>query len=64
MISRADVLGDLRDLVAGRAGRRGPDEITLFKNGGGAHLDLMTARVILAAWGEQPVDDIPVNLFL
>ncbi len=50
VIARADVLGDLRDLVAGRVGRRSPEEITLFKNGGGAHLDLMTARVILAAW--------------
>ncbi len=50
VITRADVLGDLRDLVAGRAGRSGPEEITLYKNGGGAHLDLMTARVILAAW--------------
>lgn len=50
VITRADVLGDLRDLVAGRAGRGGPEEITLFKNGGGAHLDLMTARVILDAW--------------
>jgi len=26
------------------------DDITLFKNGGGAHLDLMTSRYILAAW--------------
>jgi ornithine cyclodeaminase len=50
VIARSDVLGDLRDLVAGRVGRRGPDEITLFKNGGGAHLDLMTGRVILDAW--------------
>jgi ornithine cyclodeaminase/alanine dehydrogenase-like protein (mu-crystallin family) len=50
VIGEGDVLGDLYDLVAGRAGRRGPDEITIFKNGGGAHLDLMTARVILAAW--------------
>lgn len=52
VIRRADVLGDLRDLVAGRTGRRSADEITLFKNGGGAHLDLMTARVILAVWRE------------
>ncbi|MEQ8257543.1 MAG: ornithine cyclodeaminase [Roseovarius confluentis] len=30
---------------------RGSDEdITLFKNGGGAHLDLMTSRYILEAW--------------
>ncbi len=30
--------------------RTGEDEITLFKNGGGAHLDLMTSRYILDAW--------------
>ncbi|SFJ78004.1 ornithine cyclodeaminase family protein [Jannaschia pohangensis] len=29
--------------------RRSADEITLFKNGGGAHLDLITARYILDA---------------
>ena len=47
-VAREDVLGDLRDLVAGSVGREG-DEITVFKNGGGAHLDLMTASVILEA---------------
>lgn len=30
--------------------RTSDDEITLFKNGGGAHLDLMTSRYILDAW--------------
>lgn len=30
--------------------RQSPDEITLFKNGGGAHLDLMTSRYILDRW--------------
>jgi ornithine cyclodeaminase len=30
--------------------RRSDDDITLFKNGGGAHLDLMTSRYILDAW--------------
>lgn len=30
--------------------RHTPAEITLFKNGGGAHLDLMTSRYILEAW--------------
>ncbi|MGI3169437.1 ornithine cyclodeaminase family protein [Pseudooceanicola sp. C21-150M6] len=29
---------------------RAPEDITLFKNGGGAHLDLMTASHILSAW--------------
>lgn len=50
VIGEADVQGDLYDLVAGRAGRRSEAEITVFKNGGGAHLDLMTARLILARW--------------
>ncbi len=30
--------------------RQSDDDITLFKNGGGAHLDLMTARHILDKW--------------
>ena len=30
--------------------RPSEDAITLFKNGGGAHLDLMTARYILSKW--------------
>jgi ornithine cyclodeaminase/alanine dehydrogenase-like protein (mu-crystallin family) len=50
VITRADIQGDFHDLVAGTAGRRSDKDITLFKNGGGAHLDLMTARVILARW--------------
>ncbi len=29
---------------------RAPDDITLFKNGGGAHLDLMTCKYIQSAW--------------
>jgi ornithine cyclodeaminase len=49
-ISEDDVLADLYDLAAGQAGRGSSDDITLFKNGGGAHLDLMTGQVILNAW--------------
>lgn len=49
-ITEADVLGDFHDLVAGRAGRGSAEEITVFKNGGGAHLDLITARLMLARW--------------
>lgn len=30
--------------------RKSDDDITLFKNGGGAHLDLMTSRYILDRW--------------
>lgn len=46
-ITESDVLADLYDLAAGHAGRTGDTEITVFKNGGGAHLDLMTAMAIL-----------------
>jgi ornithine cyclodeaminase/alanine dehydrogenase-like protein (mu-crystallin family) len=46
-IREADVLGDLYDLAGGLVpGRRSADDITLFKNAGGGHLDLMTAEVV------------------
>lgn len=48
VIERRDILGDLYDLEAGNVSRTNGDEITVFKNGGGAHLDLMTARTLLA----------------
>jgi ornithine cyclodeaminase len=48
-ITEADVLGDLFELCQAKVeGRRGAGEITLFKNAGGAHLDLMTAELIVA----------------
>jgi ornithine cyclodeaminase len=47
-ITANDVLGDLHDLVAQRTGRATADEITIFKNAGGGHLDLMTAEAILS----------------
>jgi len=49
-ISRDDVLGDLYDLCNGAPGRTSDQDITLYKNGGGAHLDLMTGRHILKVW--------------
>ncbi|HVL21954.1 MAG TPA: ornithine cyclodeaminase [Amaricoccus sp.] len=49
VITPEAVRGDLYDLVAGRAGRRSAEEMTVFKNGGGAHLDLMIARYVAAA---------------
>ncbi len=49
-ITRADVVADFYDIASGLFARRTPDEITLFKNGGGAHLDLICARHILEAW--------------
>ena len=50
VIAEADIRGDLYDLCNGAPGRSGPDAITLFKNGGGAHLDLMTANLIRDIW--------------
>lgn len=44
-----EIQGDLYDLVQGRAGRAGPNDITVFKNGGGAHLDVMVAAAIFQA---------------
>jgi ornithine cyclodeaminase len=42
------IVADYYDLAA--FSRHTTGEITLFKNGGGAHLDLMTSRYILDAW--------------
>jgi len=48
-ITEADIVADYYDDPAIFA-RRSEDEITIAKNGGGAHLDLMTAAYILKAW--------------
>lgn len=48
VVPREHVLADYYALD--RFERRSDDEITLFKNGGGAHLDLMTSRYILDCW--------------
>lgn len=50
VITEADILADHYDLCRGQhPGRRNDDEITVFKNGGGGHLDLMTARLVMEA---------------
>ena len=51
VITEADVLGDHYDLEAGAPGRTSGEQITVFKNGGGAHLDLMTAHHIMEKLG-------------
>ena len=43
-----DVVADLYEPERFR--RRSPEETTVFKNGGGAHLDLMTARYVVERW--------------
>ncbi|MGF1608412.1 MAG: ornithine cyclodeaminase family protein [Kiloniellales bacterium] len=58
-ITEADVLGDLFELCQGKVeGRRGAEEITFFKNAGGAHLDLMTAELIVARVSPKPSDSV------
>lgn len=47
-IRESDILADFYDLPAGAYSRRSDHEITVAKNGGGAHLDLMTAAWILS----------------
>ena len=52
VIQRSHILGDLYDLVAAnRSSRASEEEITVFKNGGGAHLDLMMADYVARAVG-------------
>ena len=48
-ITEADVVADFYDDPALYT-RRSEDEITIAKNGGGAHLDLMTASYIADCW--------------
>lgn len=48
-ITEAEVLADFYDDPALYA-RQSDDEITIAKNGGGAHLDLMTANYIAGRW--------------
>ena len=52
-ITEADVVADFYDDPAIYT-RRSDGEITIAKNGGGAHLDLMTATYIATAWANRP----------
>ena len=51
-ITEADIIADFHDDPA-LFSRRSEDEITIAKNGGGAHLDLMTADYIARAWASR-----------
>jgi ornithine cyclodeaminase/alanine dehydrogenase-like protein (mu-crystallin family) len=49
IITTADILADLYQLCGNRhAGRTSETDITVFKNGGGGHLDLMAAEAVAA----------------
>jgi ornithine cyclodeaminase/alanine dehydrogenase-like protein (mu-crystallin family) len=45
-IAAEDVVAELAELCTGTPGRGSAEEITLFKNAGGGHLDLMVARAV------------------
>lgn len=49
VIDRDHICGDLHALVEGASGRQSDDEITVFKNGGGAHLDVMVSAALVEA---------------
>lgn len=51
-IAEGHIVADYYDDPAGFT-RRSDDEITIAKNGGGAHLDLMTATYIAKAWAAR-----------
>ena len=48
VISKSDIIADYYSLDRFKRGT--PETITIFKNGGGAHLDLMTAKYIWDRW--------------
>lgn len=52
LITREGLVADLFDLCTGRhKGRSSEDQITVYKNNGGGHLDLFTARHLLTRAG-------------
>ncbi len=53
VMAESDIRADFYDLAQGLYRRSSPDEITVAKNGGGAHLDLMTAHYILRCWAAR-----------
>ena len=50
VIGRETIVADFYEIASSRFARSSADQVTLFKNGGGAHLDLMNARHILDEW--------------
>lgn len=51
-ITESHIIADFYDDPATYT-RRSDDEITIAKNGGGAHLDMMTASYIASMWGQR-----------
>lgn len=53
VLSEQDIQADFYDLCAGKFSRPDSESITIAKNGGGAHLDLMTSRYIFGKWRDR-----------
>ena len=54
IIDQGKILGDLFDLAGGRVkAREAEQDITVFKNAGGAHLDLMVAQALIERIGHE-----------
>ncbi|MCL4125920.1 UNVERIFIED_CONTAM: hypothetical protein GTU68_023107 [Idotea baltica] len=52
VIQPSDIIADYYEIGQGKFARKSDDDITLFKNGGGAHMDLMIAKAIIKIWQE------------
>lgn len=50
VIARKDIRADFYGVADGRFSRPSAEAVTICKNGGGAHLDLMTSQYILEKW--------------
>ncbi len=59
VIKNSDILADFYSLDQFK--RSSPSDITIAKNGGGAHLDLMTAKYILNKWKEKSIKSLDIN---
>ncbi|MEE3287836.1 MAG: ornithine cyclodeaminase [Pseudomonadota bacterium] len=59
VLSVDDILADHYELCTGSPGRTDDSQITVFKNGGGGHLDLMTARYIRKTCRGQEIGSSP-----
>ncbi len=53
ILGEEDVSADFYDIKSGRFARAKEDSVTVFKNGGGAHLDLITGRYFYQKWQQH-----------
>ena len=59
VIAEADIINDLYGLCNGKKRKRIEGEITIFKNGGGAHLDLAVAKYIKKVFDDSQANCRP-----